>query len=129
MPPTAKPPWVGPIALACRVNIPLHLPADREKVIVILGGKRPKSVLNPMVVSRGVIMGMMALGVCQAQPLAKSPHFLVDLRADHQMPAIGQETIRQQFDWRAFQRFDYQPLKSLEVVRFMKGRFAPTAQG
>ena len=35
---------------------------------------------------------MMALGVCQIQPLTESPHLPVDLRADHPMPV--HQTLR-----------------------------------
>jgi hypothetical protein len=62
---------VGCVAQTRRVRIPLHIPADREKVIVILDGKRLESALIQMAVSRSVIMRMMALGVRQAQPLAE----------------------------------------------------------
>ena len=61
-PQTAKPPLVGPVAQTGRVSIPLHIPADREKVMVILDGKRLESALIQMAVSSGVIMSMMPLG-------------------------------------------------------------------
>ena len=126
-PQTAKPPLVGPVAQTSRVRIPLHVLADREKMMVILDGERLESALIQMAVSGGVIMSMMALGVREAQPLAESPHFSVDLRADHPMPVIRQETIRKKVDLRAFQRLGHHPLKGLEVLRLVKDRFAPIA--
>ena len=65
-PQTAKPPCVGPVAQTSHLSIPLSIPADREEVIVIPDGKRFESTLDPMSVSRGLIMNMLALGVCQA---------------------------------------------------------------
>ena len=38
-PQTAKPPWVWRVAQTRRVSIPLHIPADRQKVIIILDGE------------------------------------------------------------------------------------------
>jgi len=80
-----------------------------------------------MAIARGLIMSMVALRVRQAQPLAEPAHFPVDLRADHQMPVIRQETIRKQFDLRAFQRLDHHPLERLEVLRLVKHIVAPIA--
>src|SRR3989304_6155631 len=80
-----------------------------------------------MALSGGVIMSMMALGVRQTQPLAESPHFPVDLRADHHVPVIRQETICEKFDLRALDGLDHHPLKGLEVLRLGKQWFAPVA--
>ena len=71
-PQTAKPPLVWRVAQARRVSIPLQIPADSKKVVIILDGEGLESARIPLTVSGGAIMRMMALGGRQIQPLTES---------------------------------------------------------
>ena len=92
------------------------------KVVVILDGKALETSLIQMPSSGGAVVGVVSHRMCAANPLAKSPQFSSDQRANNQVPMIGHDLVRKQFHSVKLQRFRQHLFKRQKVTLFQKHR-------
>lgn len=101
-------------------SVPFHVSANGQEVLIALDRKRFKASLIQMAFACRVVVGVVSLGVCQDEPLSKTAHFPVHIRADTHVPVIGHQTKREQANIEAFNGLGKHRFKSLEVLIFVK---------
>jgi len=91
-------------------------------MVVTLNGKGLISSLIQVALPRGVVVSMITLCVSQTEPLAKTPHFPIDLRADDQMPVILHQAIAIKVKLDTSKRFFQDVLERLIIAIFVEDR-------
>ena len=93
---TAPTPVFRPLHLIRSQSIAFHIPADGQKVVIVLNRKRFESPLIKMTRPSRFAIRMPPLRVSQCQPAHKARQLIIFLRPHHQVPVISHQTIRQQ---------------------------------
>ena len=94
-------PQASPTPLFCSIDqiglecVAFNIPADRQKMFIILDGKGFKSALIKMTGSGISAMSVPALRVCQREPADKSRQLSIFVRFDDEVPVIAQHAKRQ----------------------------------
>ena len=101
-------------------RVPLDIPADNQKVIVVGNWKTFEAGLVQLPLARGVVMGVVALRVGGRHLAQEPPHQAVLCRAENHMPMIRHQRQRKEFDRITLETFSQHAEKRFVVVVFMK---------
>ena len=119
---TAPTPVFRPLHLIRSQSIAFHIPADGQKVVIVLNRKRFESPLIKMTRPSRFAMRVPPLRVSQRQPANKARQLIIVLRPHHQVPVISHQTIRKQPRSGSSHGFLKYPLKCSEVFILRKDR-------
>ena len=122
VPKTAPRPVFRPLHQIGAQSISLNVPADREKVLVILHGEGLEAALIKMARPDGVVMCVPPLRVSQRQPAHELGQIAVASRPQDQVPMIRHQTIRENPHVHPGQSFFQDALERRVVFRLLKDR-------
>ena len=127
MPQAAPVPLFGAVYQIGLERVALHVPADLQKMVIFLDGKRFESSLikmtGPGISAMSVpALSVPALSVCQRHPADKSRQFPIVVRFDDEVPVIAHHAKRQQISPSPFDRLKQDPFKRRVIVFVLKDR-------
>ena len=124
VPETAPLPVIRPFHELRSQGISLDVPADREKVFVVLHREGLEAALVEMARPDGAVVRVPPLRVSQRQPSHEFGQIAVASRPQHQVPMIRHQAIRQNSYLHAVQSFFQHTLESRVVFQLLKNRRA-----
>ena len=101
-------------------RVAFNVPAYDEEVCIILDRKAFEARLVKVTFAGGVVVGVIALGVCRRHPAKHASHHAVLFRLHDQVPMVGHQAEREQLDRIFRQAFAERTKERLVVFGLVK---------